>query len=65
MIKKCETCGTKYNYWDCFLEYINFKDDLKEYKCLSCNKNYQQKFNEKLKEQLFNTYKFSYQDNNK
>ena len=31
--KKCK-------YWECFLEYINFKDDLVEYKCLCCNKNY-------------------------
>ena len=53
--KKCETCRIKYNYCDCFLEYINFKDDLAEYKCLRCNKNYQQKFDEKLKEQFFNT----------
>ena len=22
--KKCETCGTKYKYCDCFLEYANF-----------------------------------------
>ena len=41
--KKCETCGIKYKYCDCFLEYTNFKDDLIEYKCLCCNKNYQQK----------------------
>ena len=26
--KKCETCGIKYKYCDCFLEYTNFKDDL-------------------------------------
>ena len=26
--KKCEACGIKYKYCDCFLEYINFKDDL-------------------------------------
>ena len=26
--KKCETCGIKYKYHDCFLEYTNFKDDL-------------------------------------
>ena len=25
------------------------------YKCLCCNKNYQQKFDEKLKEQFFDT----------
>ena len=41
MIKKCETCRIKYKYWDCFLEYTNFKDDLIEYKCLCCNKSYQ------------------------
>ena len=30
--KKCEICGIKYKYCDCFLEYMNFKDDLIEYK---------------------------------
>ena len=34
----------KYKYCDCFLEYTNVKDDLIEYKCLSCKKYYQQKF---------------------
>ena len=34
-----------------------------ECKCLCCNKNYQQKFDEKLKAQFFNTYKFSKYDN--
>ena len=63
--KKCETCRIKYKYCECFLEYTNFKDDLIEYKCLCCNKNYQQKFDEKLKERFFNTYKFSNHDNNK
>ena len=63
--KKCETCGIKYEICDCFLEYTNFKDDLTEYKCLCCNKNYQQKFDERLKEQFCNTYKFSSYDNNK
>ena len=24
--KKCETCVIKYEYCNCFLEYINFKD---------------------------------------
>ena len=57
--KKCETCRIKYKYWNCFLEYTNFKDDLTEYKCLCCNKNYQRKFDEKLMEQFFNAYKFS------
>ena len=32
--KKCEACGIKYKYFHCFLEYINFNDDLMEYKCL-------------------------------
>ena len=27
---KCETCGIKYKYYDCFLEYTIFKDDLTE-----------------------------------
>ena len=35
-------CGIKYKYCDCFLEYRKFKDDLIEYECLYCNKNYQQ-----------------------
>ena len=38
--KKWETCGIKCKYCDCFLEYTNFKDDLIEYKCLYCKKNY-------------------------
>ena len=42
--KKCEACRSKYKYCDSFLEYTNFKDDLVEYKCLCCNKNYQHKF---------------------
>ena len=37
---KCETYRIKYNYWDCFLEYTNFKHDLIEYKYLRCNRNY-------------------------
>ena len=54
------------NLLDCnyFLVHANFKGDLIAYKCLCCNKNYQQKFVEKLKERYFNTYKFSNQDNN-
>ena len=54
--EKCETSRIKCKYCDCFLEYKNFKDDLIEYKCLCCNKNYQHKFDEKLKERFFNTY---------
>ena len=63
--KKCETCGIKHKYCDRFLEYTNFKDDLKECKCSCCNKNYQHKFDEKLKERFYNTYKYSSNDNNK
>ena len=48
--KKCETYGIKYKYCDCFLEYTNLKADLND---------------ENLKEQLFDTYKFSNHDNNK
>ena len=44
--KKCETCGIKYKYCDCFLEHANFKDDLIEYKCLCYDENYQHKFDE-------------------
>ena len=32
--KKYETCGIKYKYCNCFLQYKNFKDDSIEYKCL-------------------------------
>ena len=51
--KKCETCEIKYKYWDCFLEYTNFKDDLIGYKCFCCNKNYHHNFDEKVKEKCF------------
>ena len=47
--KKCETYRAKYNYCDCFLEQENFKSNLIEYNCLCCNKNYQRKFDEKLR----------------
>ena len=63
--EKGETCGIKYKYSDCFLKYVNFKDDLIEYKCLCCNKNYQHEVKEKLKERFLNTYKFSNHDKNK
>ena len=49
--KKCETCEIKY----CFLEYTNFKDDLIKHEWLCCTKNYQEMFDEKLKEQFLNT----------
>ena len=63
--KKCETCGTKYEYCAYFLECKNLKDILMEYKCLCCNKNYQKRYDKKLKRQFSNTYKFSNHDINK
>ena len=63
--KKCETRRSKYNYLDCFVEYTNFKDDLIECKCFCCSRNYENKFNKKLKKRFLNTNKFSNQDNNK
>ena len=62
--KKYETCRIKYKYCNYFLEQ-NFKDDLIEKKCLLCNKNFQRKFDEKLKKHFLNTYKYSNHDNNK
>ena len=49
--RKSETCGIMHTYCNCFLEYIKFKDDSIEYKC--CNKIYQRKFSEKLRETIF------------
>ena len=55
---KCKDC-------DCFLEYESVKSNLTKYKCLSCNKDYSNKLDEKLKKQFKNTFKFSYNDINK
>ena len=63
--EKCETCATKYKNCGCSLEYTNFMNVSIDYKCLCCNKNYQQMFDEKLNERFLNTYKFSSRDNNK
>ena len=63
--KKCEICGIKYKYCECFLEYTNLKDDLIECKCFFCNKSYQRKFDKKVERTIFNTYKFSNNGNNK
>ena len=38
--RKCETCGIKYKDCEYCLEYTNVEDDLIEYKCLYCNKNF-------------------------
>ena len=55
---KCKVC-------DCFLEYESAKDNLIKYKCLSCNKDYSNKLNEKLKKRFKDTIKFSDNDINK
>ena len=55
----------KYKYCDYFLEYMNFKGNLTEQKCLCCNKNFQHQFDEILEKIFFNTYKFSNNDTNK
>ena len=62
--EKCKTCCIKYKNCNCFLECTNFKDDLIKYRCSSCNKISKRRFDEKLKERIFNTYKFSNHDNN-
>ena len=48
---KCKDC----NY---FLEYESFKDNLIKDKCLSCNKEYSNRINEKLKKRFKNTFSF-------
>ena len=63
--KKCETCGNKYKYCNCFVEYTDLKNDLIEYKYLCCNKCYQKKFDKNLKGRFFNTYNFSNRDKSK
>ena len=55
----------KYKNCDSFLEYESVKDNLRKYKYLSCNKDYSNKLNEKLKKRFKNTFKFSSNDNNK
>ena len=50
---------------DCFLEDESVKDNLIKYKCLSCNKDYSNKLDEKLKKRSKNIFKFSDNDVNK
>ena len=47
--KICETCRGNHKDCDCFLEYINFKDDLIEQKCLCFNKIIKKSLMETLK----------------
>ena len=51
--KKFETCIIKYKNWNCLLEYSSFKDDLVEYKCTCCNRNYETKLRWKFKKAIF------------
>ena len=55
---KCTDCS-------CLLEYEIVKDHLIKYECLSCNKNYSNKVDEKLKKWFKNTFKLSNTDINK
>ena len=59
MIKNVKLVELEISIQVFFIEYLIFKDDLIEYKCLCSNNNYQQKFDEKLKRRLFKAYKFS------
>ena len=49
---KCKDC-------DCFLDYESVKDNLINYKRLSCKKDYSNKTDEELKKRFKNTFKFS------
>ena len=55
---ECKDC-------DCFREYESFSDDLRKHKCLSCNRDYSNKLDEKFKKRFKNTFKFSNNDINK
>ena len=50
---------------NCFLEYKSAKDNLVIHKCLSCNTDYSNKLDEKLKERFKNIFKVSNNDVNK
>ena len=52
----------KYKDFDCFLESESVKHNLLKYKCLSWNKDYSNKLDEKLKKRFKNTFKFSNND---
>ena len=62
IIKKCWTCGIKYEVYECCLEHTNIQNYLIEYKCLRCNKIYHKNFDVILKKRFVNTDKFSSHD---
>ena len=41
IVIKNAICGIKYKDCECCLEYTNVKSDLRVYKCLLCNRNFQ------------------------
>ena len=47
MIKNVGLVELKISIATVFFDYTNFKEDLMKYKCVSCKKNYQYKFDEK------------------
>ena len=50
---------------NCFLEYESVNENSKKYGCLTCNKNYSSKIDEKFKKRFRSTRKFSNNDSNK
>ena len=63
--KKCEISRTKYNYYNCYLEYTNVKNDLLVCKCSYRNMKLRKTFDEDLKNHFPNTYKIFNLDINK
>ena len=57
-------CKVECKHCDSFLEYESAKDNLIKYKCLSSNKYYLNKLDEKIKKRFQNTFKFSDNDMN-
>ena len=55
---KCKDC-------DCFLKYESIKDNLIQYKYLSCKKDFSNKLDKELRKKFKNTVKFSNNDINK
>ena len=55
----------KCKYYDCFIEFEIIKDKLIKYKCLSCNKYYPNRLDEKLKKRFKKTFKTPDNDINK
>ena len=67
LVKNLEEKNYEIRFKDChcFLEYERVKGNLIKYNCLSCNKDYWNKLDEKVKIKFKNTFKFSSNDINK